>query len=78
MHCSIVGNNGDGLLKMLNGKFGAPQLLKHQTQGVMGFCILRPECEVLLIALNRQVELTLLVSDPAQNKVGTRVLLLAQ
>ena len=63
---------------MLNGKFGVLQLLKHQTQGVVCFCIFRPDTQVLLVALNRHFELTLLVGNPSQNKNGTRVLMFQQ
>ncbi len=76
MDCSIVGGDSDGLFKLLNGSFGAPQLPEHQSQGIAGFCILRSDGKVLLVALNCQVELSLLVGNPAQDKQGTGVFFL--
>jgi len=76
MNCSIIAGDSDGLFELLNGVFGAPQLTEHQTQGIAGFCILRSDGQVLLVALNCHFELSLLVGNPAQDKQGTGVFFL--
>ena len=73
MYFGIVGDMSNGLLELLNGKFGVLQLFENQAQRVACFRIPRFDRQVLSIALNRHIELTLLVGNPSQNKDGAGV-----
>ena len=78
MHNSIIGGNSDGLFVMLNGKFCAAQFIQRQPQLVVGLCMIGLDEQELLIALDRHIELFLLVGNHGQNKDGAGVLLIAQ